>query len=141
MGIDKVVEAAKAYISRIESEIAKDPAIKPWDEYYILKEALYPPPARPSKEECINKLERYLVEYMHDDVFKSLAKDMLYYLKEPSLQWVKNTGVEPEYKVVVVRFRAGEICCFFSKVNLRWGCISSDDEVADNDVIEYIVLE
>ena len=137
MGIDKVVEAAKAYISRIESEIAKDPAIKPWDEYYILKEALYPPPARPSKEECINKLERYLVEYMHDDVFKSLAKDMLYYLKEPSLQWVKNTGVRPEYKAAIGRLDDGALKLLKRHYNRLWGL----DDKYQRVITEYIVLE
>lgn len=138
MGIDKVVEAAKAYISRIESEIAKDPAIKPWDEYYILKEALYPPPARPSKEECINKLERYLVEYMHDDVFKSLAKDMLYYLKEPSLQWVKNTGVEPECKTMLVLLKNG---MFKLGERADFNFLLENSFDVNNFVELYIVLE
>ena len=135
MGIDKVVEAAKAYISRIESEIAKDPAIKPWDEYYILKDALNPPPARPSKEECLEFWGSYKTHWAKHSL---IVKATISYLKEPSLQWVKNTGVEPECKTMLVLLKNG---MFKLGERADFNFLLENSFDVNNFVELYIVLE
>lgn len=143
---DKVVEAARAYISRIDAEIAKDPHIVPWDEYYTLKEALNPPPARPSKEECIEWLEKGRPQQEFDIISPrmQLREATIEYLKEPSLQLVENTGVKPEYKEIVVFFRDGGIDHRTLKnPPLRWDLDrwNSCGFGMLNDIIKYIILE
>jgi len=137
---DKVVEAAKAYIAKaeyiIENDIGK-PIVT--DEYFALKEALNPPPPRPTKEECI----KWVTGAFHGGSicdFKGKARATIDYLKEPSLQWVKNTGVIPNAKLVLVKVESGRFdLCSPLDSWLRWGF--DDKEKVNYFVEKYIILE
>lgn len=145
---DRVVECARAYVECILTKQVTTTLLKDKERLFLqLRDALNPPPPRPSKEECIGWLERLGSKedkgktLKLEDCVQLVLLTTAEYLKEPCLKLVKNTGVKPEYKVVMVRFRHGGVCCFHSQQSLRWHFASSDDESADNDVIEYIILE
>ena len=114
---DKVASLAQALLDEYNRG-----DIDPFEHYEeiwnSLKEALNPPPARPSKEECIEWLEHEKTEMLlllgekviSDNINKyNMRVATIEYLKEPSLQWVKNTGVEPQCERVLIKYASGGI--------------------------------
>jgi hypothetical protein len=120
---DKVVEAARALSNGRKAAIlllkaeektllpTKEEIDKLWDN---LEEALNPPPPRLSKKICIDYLERFSSKedsgnaVRLDDTVQRVFSVAIDYLKEPSLQWVKNTGVVPELKTMLVLLKNGK---------------------------------
>lgn len=145
MEIDKVVEAARAYVEcTFNKEITCD-VLKERDKLLIaLKDALNPPPSRPSKETCIEWLERFgSKEDKGNTLGLSDSVQLVFlatveYLKEPSLQWVKNTGVMPEYKVCIVKYNRGAVKLLENIDPAIW---QIDEEDPVWDIKEYIILE
>jgi hypothetical protein len=138
---DKVVEAARALVKYMENGgVATRSSFKP------LIDALNPPPPRPSKEICIDYLERFSSKedsgnaVRLDDTVQRVFSATVDYLKEPSLQWVKNTGAAPNAKLVLVRVETGSFAlCSPLDSWLRWGF--DDKEKVNYFVEKYIILE
>jgi len=134
---DKVVEAAKAYVEK-QDVIYKHGGFsyRGCDEYFALREALNTPPPRPSKEECID----WLVKSCAGNADRVFQKAIMDYLGEPSLQWVKNTGVPPLCKACIVRYKDGHL-----KLREGMDCACSTlwlikDIPANLQVKEYIII-
>jgi len=156
----KVVEAAKAFVEEIEknqdfpdctrlSRVTDDnwryhktldAAPKTYkDLKAALNEALNPPPPRPTTEECIKWIMGTFNGGSICD-FKGKARATIDYLKEPSLQWVINTGVCPNAKLVLVQVKSGSFAlCSPLDSWLRWGF--NEEEKVNYFVEKYIILE
>jgi hypothetical protein len=98
-----------------------------------LKEALNPPPPRPTKEECIEWIGNMVDSVYQCYSDKSLFNATIDYLKKPSLQWVKNTGVVPSCKAVLIKTKEeiieGEPEDFAWRLDFQ------------TPIIEYIIIE
>lgn len=135
---DKVVEIVRDFYNlKINSKFL---SVRECDDFWRdIEQALNPTPPRPSKEECI---EWFIQAYFKLGACPTpkaveIVQTTIEYLKEPSLQWVKNTGVKPEYKAITVRLVSGTICSFDSEEEgLRWYFTGSE-----GDILEYIILE
>jgi hypothetical protein len=141
---DKVVEAAKAYVEK-QDVIYKHGgcSYRGSDEYFALKKALNPPPPRPTEEECVKELEFYIQRfpasfYKNSEAYISLLNTIIHHLKEPSLQWVKNTGEEPEYQLIIIKDDCGGVAMYSKRDSFNWTPVSSDKHAV---VKEYIILE
>jgi hypothetical protein len=130
---DKVVDLAKALLAAHKVGEIDSPV------YYQgiwkgLEEALNPPPARPTKEECVKWVKKYLLSSIANNLVPEFAAT-IEYLEEPSLQRVKNTGVMPICKKVIAEYRDGDVLV---DDPMAFGWII---ENLDTDIIEYIILE
>jgi len=107
---DRVVECARAYVGCILDKQVTCASLKEKERLFLqLRDALNPPPARPSKDECAVWLVKFVTG--HSSMTKPedpFLAPTIEYLKEPSLQWVKNTGVAPECKTVLVSLKSGK---------------------------------
>ena len=128
---DKLVEAAKAVVSSREDSRGLKHMDKCINELCI---ALTP--AHPSKEKCIEYLNEFIeCVGTQDELF---IKGAISHLKEPSLQWVKNTGVMPEYKVCMVKYNRGYVKLL---ENIDPDIWQIDEKDPFWDIKEYIILE
>ena len=130
----EIEEAARELIRRANHDFDWDMTITELvktEEFINVEQALK---IKYSRGDCMEWLADY-ISSDPDDQVSNIAEATIEYIENTKPQWIKNTGVKPDCKKVVIQYVDGEL----EKVNTEHCCWELCGR--PSDIEEYMIIE